>query len=161
MAEAAQLAASDREASTQMFEDMQVTLFDDAPSISLYTQTYQRAMLETVRRLRRQPRLRERGLRVRPDTRRGVTRFVLRRLAQAVLVVVGVIVLTFVVARIVPGDPAGSWAGPKASQAELERSGRSWGSTPRSPSRSPRTSAGSCGATGASRCTPASRCWGT
>jgi peptide/nickel transport system substrate-binding protein len=47
MAEAAQLAASDREASTQMFEDMQVTLFDDAPSISLYTQTYQRAMLKT------------------------------------------------------------------------------------------------------------------
>ena len=47
MAEAAQLAASDREASTTMFEDMQVTLFEDAPSISLYTQTYQRAMLVT------------------------------------------------------------------------------------------------------------------
>ena len=33
--------------STQMFEDMQVTLYDDVPSISLYTQTYQRAMLNT------------------------------------------------------------------------------------------------------------------
>jgi peptide/nickel transport system substrate-binding protein len=47
MEEAEQLAASDRERSTQMFEDMQLTLYDEAPAISLYTQTYQRAMLNT------------------------------------------------------------------------------------------------------------------
>ena len=60
MAEAAQLAASDQ-GLAQMFEDMQVRC-SRRPSISLYTQTYQRAMSH-VRRLRRQPRLCERGLR--------------------------------------------------------------------------------------------------
>ena len=49
-----------------------------------------------------------------------MTLYVLRRLAQAVLVVAGVVILTFVVARVVPGDPAASWAGPKASQEELD-----------------------------------------
>ena len=50
-----------------------------------------------------------------------MTRYVLRRVAQAILVVAGVVVLTFVVARVVPGDPASSWVGPKASQEELDR----------------------------------------
>lgn len=49
-----------------------------------------------------------------------MSRYVLRRLAQAVVVVVGVIVLTFVVARVVPGDPAVTYAGPRASASELE-----------------------------------------
>jgi peptide/nickel transport system permease protein len=48
-----------------------------------------------------------------------VTRYVLRRIALAVLVVIGVVVLTFVIARVVPGDPAASWAGPHASQQEI------------------------------------------
>jgi peptide/nickel transport system permease protein len=50
-----------------------------------------------------------------------VTRYLLRRVALAVLVVVGVVVLTFVIARLVPGDPAASWAGPHASREELAR----------------------------------------
>lgn len=50
-----------------------------------------------------------------------MTRFVLRRLALAVLVVVGVVVLTFVVARVVPGDPAATWAGPRARPEQIER----------------------------------------
>jgi peptide/nickel transport system permease protein len=41
--------------------------------------------------------------------------------ALAILVVAGVIVLTFVIARVVPGDPAASWAGPHVSRAELAR----------------------------------------
>jgi peptide/nickel transport system permease protein len=41
-------------------------------------------------------------------------------LAQAAIVVAGVIVLTFAVARIVPGDPAAAYAGPRATSAELE-----------------------------------------
>ena len=45
MEQAEQLAASDRERSTQIFQDMQGTLYDQAPSISIYTQVYQRAML--------------------------------------------------------------------------------------------------------------------
>ncbi len=48
-----------------------------------------------------------------------MTRFLLRRLAQAVLVVAGVVVLTFVVMRLVPGDPAVTYAGPRASAAQL------------------------------------------
>jgi ABC-type microcin C transport system permease subunit YejB len=48
-----------------------------------------------------------------------MSRYLLRRLAQAVVVVVGVIVLTFVVARVVPGDPAVAYAGPHASAAQL------------------------------------------
>jgi peptide/nickel transport system permease protein len=48
-------------------------------------------------------------------------RYLLRRLAQAVIVVLGVIVLTFVVARIVPGDPAVAYAGPHATPEALQQ----------------------------------------
>ena len=50
-----------------------------------------------------------------------MTRFVVRRLALAALVVVGVVILTFVVARVVPGDPASTWAGPRARPEQIER----------------------------------------
>jgi peptide/nickel transport system permease protein len=49
-----------------------------------------------------------------------VGRYLLRRLAQAAIVVAGVILLTFAVARLVPGDPATAYASPRATQAELE-----------------------------------------
>lgn len=49
-----------------------------------------------------------------------MTRFLARRLALAALVVVGVGVLTFVVARVVPGDPASTWAGPRARPEQVE-----------------------------------------
>lgn len=45
--------------------------------------------------------------------------FVARRIALAVVVVVGVIIVTFVVAHVIPGDPAATWAGPHASAAQL------------------------------------------
>jgi peptide/nickel transport system permease protein len=45
--------------------------------------------------------------------------FVARRIGLAVLVVVGVIVITFAVAHLVPGDPAATWAGPHASAAQI------------------------------------------
>jgi peptide/nickel transport system permease protein len=48
-----------------------------------------------------------------------LTRYVARRAALAALVVVGVVILTFVIARVVPGDPAASWAGPHASRHEI------------------------------------------
>ncbi|MGQ0668062.1 MAG: ABC transporter permease [Actinomycetota bacterium] len=48
-------------------------------------------------------------------------RYVVRRTALAVMVVVGVVVLTFVVARVVPGDPAATWAGPHASRGQIEQ----------------------------------------
>lgn len=46
-------------------------------------------------------------------------RYLVRRVGLSVLVVVGVVILTFLVARVVPGDPAASWAGPKASGADI------------------------------------------
>jgi peptide/nickel transport system permease protein len=49
-----------------------------------------------------------------------VTWFLVRRLALAAFVVLGVVVLTFVVARVVPGDPAVTWAGPRARPQQVE-----------------------------------------
>jgi peptide/nickel transport system permease protein len=56
-----------------------------------------------------------------------VTRFLVRRLALAALVVVGVVVLTFVIARVVPGDPASTWAGPRARPEQVEAARRQLG----------------------------------
>ena len=47
--------------------------------------------------------------------------FVARRILLAIVVVVGVIVVTFLVAHVVPGDPAATWAGPHASAAQIAR----------------------------------------
>src|SRR3989304_881765 len=49
-----------------------------------------------------------------------MTRYIVRRTALAILVVVGVVVLTFVIARVVPGDPARTWAGPRARPDQVE-----------------------------------------
>ena len=48
-----------------------------------------------------------------------MTGYIARRVALAALVVAGVIVATFVIARVVPGDPAATWAGPHASAAQV------------------------------------------
>jgi peptide/nickel transport system permease protein len=50
-----------------------------------------------------------------------MTRYLLSRTLQAVGVVFGVVVMTFVIARMVPGDPAVAYAGPRASPAQLEQ----------------------------------------
>ncbi len=54
-------------------------------------------------------------------------RYLARRLALGVLVVVGVIVLTFVLARVVPGNPALTWAGPHATPVQLAAASRHLG----------------------------------
>ncbi|MER7502740.1 ABC transporter permease [Nonomuraea pusilla] len=46
-------------------------------------------------------------------------RYLARRVGQALLVVAGVVVLTFAVMRLVPGDPAVAFAGPKATPEQL------------------------------------------
>ncbi|MFD1937446.1 MULTISPECIES: ABC transporter permease [Nonomuraea] len=46
-------------------------------------------------------------------------RYLARRLGQALLVVAGVVMLTFVIMRMVPGDPAVAYAGPKATPEQL------------------------------------------
>jgi peptide/nickel transport system permease protein len=48
-----------------------------------------------------------------------VTRYLARRVVLAVVVIAGVVVLTFVIAHVIPGDPAATWAGPHASPAQV------------------------------------------
>jgi peptide/nickel transport system permease protein len=50
--------------------------------------------------------------------------FVARRIVLAAGVVVGVVIVTFAVAHLVPGDPAATWAGPHASAAQIARARR-------------------------------------
>lgn len=45
--------------------------------------------------------------------------YLVRRIGQAVLVVFGVVVLTFVIVRMLPGDPAAAYAGSRASAQDL------------------------------------------
>ncbi|WP_211259820.1 ABC transporter permease [Streptomyces violens] len=44
-----------------------------------------------------------------------------RRAGLSLLVALGVVVLTYLIARVVPSDPAGVWAGPRATAAERAR----------------------------------------
>ena len=46
--------------------------------------------------------------------------YILRRLALAVFVVLGVLSITFIVSRVVPGDPARLYLGPRATADALE-----------------------------------------
>lgn len=48
-----------------------------------------------------------------------MSRFILGRVAQSAFVIVGVVLLTFVILRLVPGDPAISYAGPRATPEQL------------------------------------------
>jgi peptide/nickel transport system permease protein len=50
-----------------------------------------------------------------------VIRFAVHRIGLGAVVVVGVVVLTFLIARVIPGDPAVTYAGPRASAAQVER----------------------------------------
>jgi len=50
-----------------------------------------------------------------------VIRYVIRRVALAIVVVAGVVVLTFVISDVVPGDPAASWAGHARVGAQIAR----------------------------------------
>ncbi len=51
----------------------------------------------------------------------GLARYIARRLALAVFVLLAVVTLTFIVARVVPSDPAELYVGPKATAAQRER----------------------------------------
>ncbi|GAA2356164.1 ABC transporter permease [Nonomuraea africana] len=53
--------------------------------------------------------------------------YLTRRLGQALLVVAGVVTLTFVIMRLVPGDPAVAYAGPKATPEQLAAARRQFG----------------------------------
>jgi peptide/nickel transport system permease protein len=53
--------------------------------------------------------------------------FVLRRLLTLVPVIIGLTVIVFAVALLLPGDPVGLAAGPNATQAEIEALSRAFG----------------------------------
>jgi len=48
-----------------------------------------------------------------------VTAYILRRLAQALAVLVGVTIIVFVIIHLLPGGPVGALLGPRASRAEI------------------------------------------
>jgi peptide/nickel transport system permease protein len=48
-----------------------------------------------------------------------LTRYIGRRAVLAIGVIAGVVILTFLIARVVPGDPAVAWAGPHAPPSEI------------------------------------------
>jgi peptide/nickel transport system permease protein len=56
-----------------------------------------------------------------------LTRYLAKRVALGLLVVVGVLILTFTIARVVPGDPAASWVGPHATPEQLAQAHRDLG----------------------------------
>ena len=53
--------------------------------------------------------------------------FVIKRVALGALVVIGVVALTFVIARVIPGDPAVTYAGPHATAASIAAARRTLG----------------------------------
>lgn len=51
----------------------------------------------------------------------GVKRYFLRRAALSILVFLGVTVITFTIARLLPSDPAARWVGPRATPEQVEK----------------------------------------
>ncbi|MBZ0289449.1 MAG: ABC transporter permease, partial [Anaerolineae bacterium] len=50
----------------------------------------------------------------------SLSRFILRRLFLLIFMLLGVTVLTFFLARVIPGDPAQMMAGMRASREQVE-----------------------------------------
>ncbi|HHY77343.1 MAG TPA: ABC transporter permease [Clostridiales bacterium] len=47
--------------------------------------------------------------------------YIIRRLSLGIIVLLGVITITFTIARIIPSDPAAKWAGPRATQEQIQK----------------------------------------
>ncbi|NLM43742.1 MAG: ABC transporter permease [Clostridiales bacterium] len=47
--------------------------------------------------------------------------YIIRRLSLGIIVLLGVITITFTIARIIPSDPAVKWAGPRATQEQIQK----------------------------------------
>ena len=48
-------------------------------------------------------------------------RFILRRLLFGFIVLLGVIVITFLLTRVIPSDPAAKWVGPRATPDQIAK----------------------------------------
>ena len=51
-------------------------------------------------------------------------RYILRRMILSAFVVVGVTFLVFIVAQVVPSDPAALYAGPRPTAEQIEKASR-------------------------------------
>ena len=70
-----------------------------------------------------------------PDFRWNSCYFLIRRVFWSLLVLFGLSIVIFVIARVMPGDPARMALGPRASQEQVaDLQGQAWGSTGRSSS---------------------------
>ncbi|MBA7586032.1 ABC transporter permease [Candidatus Atribacteria bacterium 1244-E10-H5-B2] len=47
--------------------------------------------------------------------------YILRRILIGLIVIIGVIVITFFLTRVVPSDPARKWAGPRATPEQIQK----------------------------------------
>lgn len=50
-----------------------------------------------------------------------MAKYILKRLASSILVLLGVVTITFLIARVIPSNPEVKWAGPRATEAQLEQ----------------------------------------
>ncbi|MFI3312318.1 MAG: ABC transporter permease [Eubacteriales bacterium] len=50
-----------------------------------------------------------------------MTKYILKRLVSSILVLLGVVTITFLIARVIPSSPEVKWAGPRATAAQLEQ----------------------------------------
>jgi peptide/nickel transport system permease protein len=53
--------------------------------------------------------------------------FILQRIGLSIIVIFGVIVITFILTRIVPSDPVSQWVGPRATQEQREEAKKELG----------------------------------
>ena len=54
-------------------------------------------------------------------------KYILKRILLSILVIFAVVSITFIIARMLPSDPAAKWAGARATQAQLEQARRDLG----------------------------------
>lgn len=57
----------------------------------------------------------------------SILAYLIRRLALAIFVIIGVLTITFIVSRLVPADPARLFTGPRASQEKIEETRERFG----------------------------------
>ena len=81
-------------------------------------------------------------------------KYIIKRLLTGVLIVFGVIVITFIITRIVPSDPVGQWVGESATNEQREAARIELGLDKPLSSSSAFISATYCGAIWAFRCAP-------
>lgn len=53
--------------------------------------------------------------------------FIVKRIALGLLVLFGVIVITFILARVIPSDPVAKWVGPRATPEQIEKATKELG----------------------------------